>query len=54
MITNPDRPINLECGKVQEWWVTTELTQHGAVCHPVVTRRDENGAAVAWKWVRES
>ena len=43
-----------DCGKVQELWVTTELVQHSAICHPVVTRRDENGAAVAWKWIRES
>ena len=42
--------IHSECGKVQEFWVTVELIQRSAVCYPVTTQRDENGAAVAWKW----
>ena len=45
-----------ELGTVQEWWTDDSAgrnTQHGAVCHAVVTRRDENDAALAWKWVRE-
>ena len=53
-VVGEEKKMHPDCGKVQEFWVTTELTQHSAVCHPVVTRRDENGAAVAWKWVRET
>ena len=53
VVEGGDNMIHPDCGKIQAWWVTVELVQHSAVCHAVVTRRDENGAAVAWKWVHD-